>query len=117
MELIFIIILLIALFLTIVAIPGYRAGDAMELIMGCVEVVGAILLAVPFLMILIWLFPPLNNLPLWSIIALSLLYTVPRSVILIRQRRWARLKGLTAASVIVALLYGGCWLLLTQAGA
>jgi hypothetical protein len=118
MEILFIIILLITLFLTIVAIPGYRKGDALQLIMGCVEMVGAIFLGISLMMILVVLFPPLDSaMPLWSAIAFSLLYIVPRSLVLSRQMRWARLKGLIAAFVIVALLSGGCWILLTQSGA
>jgi hypothetical protein len=119
MELVFIFIFLVALFLTIIAIPGYREGDALQLLWGCLEVIGAILLVILLMMILSWLFPSILNfvIPIWSVIALPLLYIGPRSIILTQQRRWARLKGLIAATVIVGLLYGGCWFLLKQSGA
>jgi hypothetical protein len=110
------IVILISL-IAVIVIPGYRGGDELELVLGLLEVLGFGGLLFGFGIILLALFEENSVVSAyWSgIIKIGLsqfLSVIPRSLILFRQRRWARFKGVIAGAVIVSYLNGGCWLLL-----
>lgn len=42
------------------------------------------------------------------------IYVIPREIYLYRKKRWPRFKGVLIGAAIVALLNGGCWLLIHQ---
>jgi predicted transporter len=121
---------LIGLFLLALAImlfvafstPQARQGEALQIISGSMEVLGINFLLIALLILLASVLsssPGLTNIPLYGLGGLGvlqLLYVVPRSIALNRRQRWARLKGVIAAAVIVALLNGGCWIMLGGVG-
>lgn len=77
-----------------------RNRQAEEFTEGLLEAVGiALVMAIPLI-----------TLPfLWG---LQLLYVIPRAIFLYRGGRRERIKGVLTGAVIVALVNGGCWLLL-----
>jgi Na+/proline symporter len=112
-------IALIIIFFTIFAAQQDQQGEAIQLIGGFVEVLGINFLLIIALIVLLGLLasifpsiPGLVNIPMYGfggLGVLQLLYVVPRSLYLRRRQRWAKLKGVIAGAVIVALLNGGCW--------
>jgi predicted transporter len=102
--------------------PQARQGEAFQIISGSMEVLGINFLLIALLILLASILsssPGLANIPLYGLGGLGvlqLLYVVPRSLSLQRRQRWARLKGVIVAAVIVALLNGGCWVILGGIG-
>ena len=114
------------IFFTLFSNPQARQGEAFQLISGFVEVLLVNCALITALIILLSLLssispsiPGLANFPMYGLGGLGvlqLLYVVPRSLYLRRRQRWARLKGVIAAAVIVALLNGGCWIFMMGIG-
>lgn len=103
--------------------PQARRGEAFHIIIGFLEVLIINCLLIILLIILsISVWSSLSGLAYISLYGLGglgvsqLLYVVPRSLFPRRHQRWARLKGVIAAAVIVALLNGGCWIVLGGLG-
>jgi len=117
---------LTVIFFTLFLNPQGRQGEVFQVISGFVEVLlincGLIIGLVVLLGTLASIFPltpDLVNFPIYGLGGLGvlqLLYVVPRSLYLKRRQRWAKLKGVIAAAVIVALLNGGCWVFLGGIG-
>jgi hypothetical protein len=127
MALIGIVLLALTLiFFTLFSNPQARQGEAFQLISGFMEVLivnfALIIALIILLSLLASIFPSipgLANFPMYGLGGLGvlqLLYVVPRSLYLKRRQRWAKLKGVIAAAVIVALLNGGCWMFLGGIG-
>jgi hypothetical protein len=106
------------LFLIAFSIPRYRQSNVFQLISGFVEVIMANAFFFMLLLLLVASFPSQVTIAaLYSVGGiglLQLLYVVPRSLVLRRQQRWSRMKGVIIGAVIVALLNGGCWVLLAR---
>lgn len=120
---------LIIIFLTVFAAQQDPQGEAIQLIGGFMEVMIVNFLLIVLLFVLAAILssspavlsfsPSAANLPLYGLGGLGVLqfsYVVPRSLYLRRRQRWARLKGVIAAAVIVALLNGGCWVFMIGVG-
>jgi heme/copper-type cytochrome/quinol oxidase subunit 4 len=113
---------LVIIFFIIFSTPQARQAEGFQIISGVMEVLIVNLLLIGLLILLASLLsssPGLANIPLYGLGGLGvlqLLYVVPRSIALNRRQRWARLKGVIAAAVIVALLNGGCWVMLGGVG-
>jgi hypothetical protein len=117
---------LVIIFFIIFSTPQARQGEAFQLVSGFMEVLIANFVLIIALVILLGLLssifpsiPGVVNVPMYGfggLGVLQLLYVVPRSLYLRRHQRWARLKGVIAATVIVALLNGGCWVFLGGVG-
>lgn len=111
-------IALIIIFFTFFAAQQDQQGEAIQLIGGFIEVLIVNFLLIVLLGLLTILFSSstrLAPLPFYGfggLGILQLLYVVPRSLQLRRQQRWARLKGVIAGAVVVALFNGGCWVFL-----
>jgi hypothetical protein len=119
-------LILIVIFFTIFAAQQDQQGEAIQLIGGFLEVLGINFLLIIALIIFLGLLssifpsiPGLMNIPMYGfggLGVLQLLYVVPRSLFLRRRQRWAKLKGVIAGAVVVALLNGGCWVFLGGIG-
>ncbi len=113
---------LIIIFFTIFAAQQDQQGEAIQLIGGFLEVLIINFLLIVLLFVLAAILSHLTALAnisfygLGGLGVLQLLYVVPRSLQLRRRQRWARLKGVIAGAVIVALLNGGCWVFLGGVG-
>jgi heme/copper-type cytochrome/quinol oxidase subunit 4 len=97
-----------------------QTEELTQLIIGVIEVlVIDFLLGVVFIVLASLFAQPLPTLAtafLAGIFGIGIsqwLYVVPRSLKLRQQQRWARLKGVIIGAVIVVLLNGSCWILLT----
>jgi hypothetical protein len=111
----FVLFILTILFFTALAIPRYRRSDIFQLISGVIEIIMINNYLVLLLLLIASLFPSQITIAALygagGIGIFQLLYVVPRSLALKRQQRWSRLKGVIIGSVLVALLNGGCWIL------
>jgi Na+/proline symporter len=114
-----ILVLVLLALVIIFSSPQSRQGEAFQLVSGFMEVLIINFVLIIVLVILLGLLssifpsiPGLVNIPVYGfggLGVLQLLYVVPRSLFLRRRQRWARLKGVIAGAVIVALINGGCW--------
>jgi heme/copper-type cytochrome/quinol oxidase subunit 4 len=114
---------LVIIFFIIFSTPQARQGEAFHLISGFMEglIINFLLIILLILLASLLSSAPgfLTHIPIYGIAGmgvLQLLYVVPRSLYLRRHQRWAKLKGIIAAFVIVALLNGGCWVMLGGIG-
>jgi hypothetical protein len=111
----FVLFILTILFFIALAIPRYRRSNVFQMISGFLEVIVIDYLFIMLMLLLTSLFPSnITIATLYSIGGLGILqlfYVVPRSLALRRQERWARMKGVIIGAVVVALLNGGCWVL------
>lgn len=115
-------LVLTVLFFIALFVPRYRQREEFQVIIGFVEVLIINVLLIILLIILASFlassgrFANISIYGLGGLGILQLFYVVPRSLFLKRRRRWARLKGVIAAAVIVMLLNGGCWIFMGGLG-
>lgn len=86
-------------------------------ILGVFEVFAANVILVVLLLALLSVFGgPISFLfPVATAFGLTqFIYVVPREIYLYRKKRWPRFKGVLLGATIMALLNGGCWLLIHQ---
>jgi Na+/proline symporter len=109
-------------FFIIFSVQQDRQGEVLQMIGGFIEVLIVNFLLIVLLILLASFFSSfsgLTTIPLYGLGGLGVLqvlYVVPRSLYLRRRQRWAKLKGVIAAAVIVALLNGGCWVFMAGLG-
>lgn len=109
-------------FFTVFSTQQDRQGESFQVISGFIEVLGINFLLIVLLVFLTIVFSSSSSLvsiPLYGFAGLGVLqlaYVVPRSLFLKRRQRWARLKGVIGAAVIVALINGRYWVFLAGFG-
>lgn len=100
-----------------VVVSGNRQSDAVQLMEGIVETLMVDIGLVMLILLIASLSNSMAGFLIFGIIGigvLQLIYVIPRSLFLRRQQRWARFKGVIIGAVIMALLNGGCWLMLSN---
>ena len=115
-----VLVALTIIFFTIFSTPQFWQSEMFQLISGFMEVLIINFMLIILLLLLGSLFPSSSGAiftyGFGGLGLLQLLYVVPRSLYLRRRQRWARLKGVIGAAVIVALLSGGCWIFMMGGG-
>jgi Na+/proline symporter len=110
---------LIVFFVILRFSPAERQGELLELMGGFAEVIGVNIILTIVLLLVCGVLSSNLKLQMSGCIGaigiVQLIYAVGRSLHLRRQRKWSKLKGTIAGSVLVALLNGGCWFLFEQA--
>jgi heme/copper-type cytochrome/quinol oxidase subunit 4 len=105
--------------------PEESESKVIEFMSGFMEVLGILFLFLCFVPLLFiagnslpgaWV--SLTIIPSFAILGIGLVqlvYVIPRGVWLYRHGKSTKLKGLIAGAILVALLNGSCWLLLSGA--
>lgn len=111
-------LVLTVLFFVALFNPQYQQSEVFQIISGFMEVLIINVLLIILLIVLTSLIASSGgsaNIFIYGVSGLGILqlfYVVPRSLFLRRRQRWAKLKGVIAGAVVVALLNGGCWVFL-----